>query len=348
MKIEINGRHIGDQTKPFLIAEISGNHNGSIDRMLKLISLANENGADAVKIQSYTPDSLTIDSNRDDFKITDGLWAGHTLYELYEIAHTPFEWHEDIFSFCKEQKITLFSSPFDTKAVDLLESLDAPAFKIASFEIQDLELIKAAANVGKPMIISTGMAALNDIACAVDACHSVGNKQIILLKCTSSYPAPAHDTNLATINHLKDCFDTEVGISDHTLGNAVSVAAVALGASLIERHFIDQRSAGGVDSEFSLEPKELLQLRVDVDNAFIATGSVSYAPQESEKTNMKFRRSLYYVSDVKKGSIIRDEHIRTIRPGFGESPFKKGYFTGRIAAKDIKAGDRVTSDSVAS
>lgn len=344
--LDINGHKIGPGHEPFIIAEISGNHNGSLDRMLKLIKLSSNYGADAVKIQSYLPGSLTLDSDYEDFKIKDGLWKGRTLYNLYEEAHTPFEWHQVIFDFAREQEITVLSSPFDLDAVVLLESCDCPAYKIASFEIQDLELIKKVAETGKPMIVSTGMATLEDISRAVTISEKYGSGEVALLRCVSSYPAPAEDTNLATIPHMRDAFNKIVGLSDHTLGNAVSVASVSLGASIIEKHFIDDRQNGGVDSEFSMEPAELLELKRDTGFAYKALGKISYGAEDSEKTNLKFRRSLYFVEDVKKGEVITENSIRAIRPGFGSAPMDKDKFVGRIALKNIKAGDRVSWDFV--
>jgi len=344
--LEINGRKIGPEHEPYIIAEISGNHNGSLDRMLKLIKLAAESGADAVKIQSYIPESLTIECDYEDFQIKDGLWRGRTLYDLYKEAHTPFDWHHTIFQFTRDNEITVLSSPFDQDAVDLLESCNCPAYKIASFEIQDLDLIKKVAQTGKPMIVSTGMATVEDIARAVSVCEENGCGELVLLRCVSSYPAPAEDTNLAVIPNMRDVFNKIVGLSDHTLGNAVAVASVALGASVIEKHFIDDRSVGGVDSEFSMEPADLSALKRDTSYAFKAIGKVKYGAKESEKTNLKFRRSLYFVKDVKKGDVITEDSIRAIRPGFGAAPMDKDKFVGRIAVKNIQAGDRVNWDVV--
>ena len=345
-KLEINGRPIGPEFEPFIIAEVSGNHNGSLDRMLNLISLAAESGADAVKIQSYLPESLTIDCDMDDFQIKDGLWHGRTLYDLYTEAHTPFEWHHDIFDFARSRGITVLSTPFDLDAVDLLESCKCPAYKIASFEIQDLELIKRAALTGKPIIVSTGMATIEDIARAARVCDEHGSGDVVLLRCVSSYPAPASDSNLAVIPHMRDAFDKITGLSDHTLGNAVAVASVALGACVIEKHFIDDRSVGGVDSEFSMEPSELAALKRDSAYAWQAVGAIKYGAKESESTNLKFRRSLYFVKDVPAGSVIEPDAIRAIRPGYGASPLHKDVFVGRMASRDIKAGERVGWDTV--
>ena len=344
--LEINGRKIGPGHKPYIIAEISGNHNGRLDRMLELIKIAGENGADAVKIQSYMPESLTIDCDEDDFQIKDGLWTGRTLYDLYKEAHTPFEWHQEIFEFARKYGITVLSSPFDQDAVDLLESCDCPAYKIASFEIQDIELIKKAAQTGKPMIISTGMATMEDIARAVRISEDHGSGELVLLRCVSSYPAPASDANLAVIPHMRDAFNKITGLSDHTMGNAVAVASVALGACVIEKHFIDDRSVGGVDSEFSMEPRELAALKRDSSYAWQAVGTITYGSKQSESTNLKFRRSLYFVKNVPAGSVIGPDAIRAIRPGYGMSPVYKDVFVGKVASRDIKAGDRVGWDAV--
>jgi N-acetylneuraminate synthase len=346
MIVEINGRKISPEHEPYIIAEISGNHNGSLDRMLNLIKLAAESGADAVKIQSYIPESLTIECDYEDFQIKDGLWKGRTLYDLYKEAHTPFDWHHTIFEFARENKITVLSSPFDQDAVDLLESCNCPAYKIASFEIQDLELIKKVAQTGKPMIVSTGMATVEDIARAVSVCEENGSGELVLLRCVSSYPAPAEDTNLAVIPNMRDVFNKIVGLSDHTLGNAVAVASVALGASVIEKHFIDDRSVGGVDSEFSMEPCELADLKRDTGFAWQAVGSIKYGAKLSESTNLKFRRSLYFVKDVQAGCKITADSIRAIRPGFGMAPQYKDVFIDRVASRDIKAGERVSWDVV--
>lgn len=344
--LEIDGRKIGPEHEPYIIAEISGNHNGSLERMLKLIKLAGEKGADAVKIQSYLPDSLTIDCDDDDFQIKDGLWQGRTLYDLYKEAHTPFDWHQEIFEFSRKHNITVLSSPFDQDAVDLLESCDCPAYKIASFEIQDLELIKKAAQTGKPMIVSTGMATIEDIARTVSICEEHGSGELVLMRCVSSYPAPASDTNLAVIPHMRDAFDKITGLSDHTLGNAVALASVALGACVIEKHFIDDRSVGGVDSVFSIEPSELASLKRDSAYAWQAIGTINYGAKDSESTSLKFRRSLYFVKDVPAGAVIQPEAIRAIRPGYGVSPVHKDVFVAREASRDIKAGERVGWDAV--
>lgn len=344
--IEINGQKIGSEYEPYIIAEISGNHNGQLDRMLNLIELAAENGADAVKIQSYIPSSLTIDCDKDDFKMTEGLWRGHTLYNLYQEAHTPFEWHQRIFDFARQRNITVFSSPFDLDAVGLLESCGCPAYKIASFEIQDIELIKKAASTGKPMIVSTGMATIEDIARAVSVCEQHGSGELILLRCVSSYPAPASDANLSVIPHMRDAFGAITGLSDHTLGNAVAVASVALGSCVIEKHFIDDRSVGGVDSEFSMQPDELAVLKRDSRYAWQSIGTIKYGVSDSENTNLKFRRSLYFVKNVAAGSVITEDSVRAIRPGYGLSPLLKKAVVGRIAIRDIEIGERVSWDVV--
>lgn len=342
--VEISGRRIGNEYSPYIICEISANHNGDINRAKKLIKLAKDTGCDAIKLQTYTPDTLTLNTDSPDFMINDGLWKGHTLHDLYSQAFTPFEWHEELFEFAKKLNLTIFSTPFDSTAVDLLESLDCPAYKIASFEIVDLELIAYVASKQKPMIISTGLANVSEISDAVATARANGCQDVILLHCISSYPAPSKDSNLRTIPHLAKMFQTEVGLSDHTSGTAVSVAAVAMGARVIEKHFTNDRSLGGPDSSFSLEPDEFSTLCADTKNAFEALGQVSYEIKGSEETNIKFRRSLYFVKNLKIGSVITYDSIRSVRPGFGLPPKEIHNVIGKKIYKAVRIGDRVSWD----
>ena len=336
--ISINEREIGSGHKPYIICELSGNHNGSLDRALRLLEAAARTGCDAIKIQSYTPDTMTIDSEKNDFQIKDGTWSGYSLYQLYQEAHTPFEWHEALFERASELGITLFSTPFDETAADMLDSLGAPAFKIASFEITDLQLISHVAAKKKPMIISTGMASLSEIDIAVKTANLHGCDDIILLHCVSSYPAPISQSNIKTIQHLSSAFDVVGGLSDHTLGTATSVAAVALGACVIEKHFTLDRSEGGPDAEFSLEPIEFENLCRDCYDAWRSIGKVTYSRQEAEHSNLVFRRSIYFVSDVKKGDEITKDNIRVIRPGYGLSPHELKNVLGRRLNQDVLKG----------
>lgn len=319
-EFEINGRKIGVEQPPYIIAELSANHNGNIQRALDTIKSAYENGADAIKIQTYTADTMTIDSDRPEFKITGGLWDGYTLYDLYKWAETPFEWHKEIFNYAASLGITIFSTPFDETAVDLLESLNTPAYKIASFEATDLPLIRYVAKTGKPMIMSTGMCSEEEIEEAVTAAKEAGCKDLILLHCISSYPAPMEQANLAQMPILAKRFNSLPGLSDHTLGTTVSVAAVALGACVIEKHFTLSRADKGPDSEFSIEPAELKRLCQEAYDAWSAIGKPSYARQQAEEGNKHFRRSVYFVKDLPVGSIITESDIRRIRPGFGLAP----------------------------
>lgn len=319
-EFEISGRKIGIEHPPYIIAELSANHNGDIQRALETIKSAYENGADAIKIQTYTADTMTIDSDRPEFKITGGLWDGFTLYDLYKWAETPFEWHKEIFDYAASLGITIFSTPFDETAVDLLESLNTPAYKIASFEATDLPLIRYVAKTGKPMIMSTGMCSEEEIQEAVTAAREAGCKDLILLHCISSYPAPMEQANLAQMPELAKRFNSLPGLSDHTLGTTVSVAAVALGACVIEKHFTLSRADKGPDSEFSIEPAELKHLCQDAYDAWSAIGKPSYARQQAEEGNKHFRRSVYFIKDLPAGSIITESDIRRIRPGFGLAP----------------------------
>ena len=344
--VSIDGRAIGPDHPPYIICELSGNHNGSLGRMLALIEAAAKTGCDAIKVQTYTPDTMTIASDRPEFMIEGGLWDGSNLYDLYADAHTPYEWHEAMFAKAKELGVTMFSSPFDRTAVDLLESLDAPAYKIASFEIVDLPLIDYVARRGKPMIISTGLANLSEIETAVRTAREAGNDQIILLHCISSYPAPSDDANLRTMPHLGQTFDCVTGLSDHTHGTAVSVAAVALGASVIEKHFTLARAHGGPDSAFSLEPEEFTRLCDECATAFKALGTVGYHLKGSESGNIKFRRSLYAVKDIAAGEELTDGNIRAIRPGFGLAPKHYDELIGRKANRKISRGEGLSWDAL--
>jgi N-acetylneuraminate synthase len=340
--ITIDGKKVGPAHKPYIIAELSANHNGSIDKALESIEVAASCGVDAIKIQSYSPDTMTIDCDKSDFKIKGGLWDGYQLYDLYKWAQTPFEWHQQIFDKAKEVGITLFSTPFDESAVDLLESLNTPAYKIASFELTDLPLIKYVAKTGKPMIMSTGMADLSEIEEAIKTAKDNGCKDLVVLHCISAYPAPAEQSNLATIQDLSARFNVISGLSDHTLGTAVSVTSVALGASLIEKHFTLNRAEEGPDSTFSLEPEELKKLVEETTVAHKAIGKAGYERKPVEADNIKFRRSLYFVKDLKPGDIITDDDIKRIRPGFGLAPKYYQDVIGKKVITNIKRGTAVS------
>jgi pseudaminic acid synthase len=348
MSIEISGRKIGLNHKPFIIAEMSGNHNNDLNRAMQLVDAAAEAGVDALKIQTATPEGLTLNLESKDFTINDenSLWNGRTLFNLYQEAVTPWEWHEKIFERCKHHGIIAFSSPFEQKAVDFLEELNVPCYKIASFELVDIPLIKKAASTGKPIIMSTGMASVSEIQDAVFAARSVGNDQIILLKCTSSYPASPVDSNLRTIEHLRVLFGTEVGLSDHTMGVAAPCASVAFGASVIEKHFTLSRDEGGVDSAFSLEPEELKLLVVETERAWQALGRVTYGQGSTESKSTMFRRSLYICEDVKEGEVLTEDNLRIIRPGFGLEPKYYEFLIGRKVNKEILKGTRMSWDDI--
>jgi len=340
--IKIGNRKIGLDSHPYVIAEMSANHNGSIDTAKLIINTAAKCGADAIKIQTYRADTLTINSDKPDFVINDGLWAGRTLYELYEWAHTPWEWHKELFDYASEKKITIFSSPFDSTAVDLLEDLNAPAYKIASFEAVDHALIRYAASTGKPLIISTGMADVEEIEEAIQAARDGGCRELAVLHCVSGYPAPAKDYNLKTIADMAKRFGCVTGLSDHTLDNSTAIASVALGASIIEKHFTLDRSGGGPDDSFSLEPLELSALCRDTKTAWDALGGIDYGRKSSESGNVQFRRSLYFVKDISAGEIITSDHVRSIRPGYGLKPKHLKDIISLEATADIEFGTALT------
>jgi len=338
MNAEINGRKIGFGCSPYIIAELSANHNGDINRAFETIKAAHESGADAIKIQTYTADTMTIDCDLADFQIHGGLWDGYKLYDLYKWAETPFEWHKAIFEYAASLGITIFSTPFDESAVDLLESLNTPAYKIASFEATDLPLIRYVASKGKPMIMSTGMCSEEEISEAVSAAYEAGCKNLVLLHCISSYPAPVEQANLLQMSCLSERFGTIPGLSDHTLGTTASVAAVALGACVIEKHFTLSRNDKGPDSEFSIEPDELKRLCKDTFDAWSAIGKAGFERQKAEEGNKHFRRSIYFVSDMKSGEIITPSHIRRIRPGFGLPPKYYDQLIGKRVNRDVVRG----------
>ncbi len=347
--ILIGHRHIGAGRPPFVIAEMSGNHNQSLDRALQIVEIAAESGAHALKIQTYTPDTMTLDLNEREFHISDpnSLWSGKSLYKLYEEAYTPWEWHKPIFERATELGMIAFSTPFNDSAVDFLESLNVPCYKIASFENTDLQLIRKVAATGKPLIISTGMATLAELDETVKTAREAGCRDLILLKCTSTYPASAENSNIATIPHMREMFECEVGLSDHTMGTGVSVASVALGATVIEKHFTLSRDEGGVDSTFSMEPEEFRQLIIDTEKAWLAIGKVNYGPTVAEKKSLQFRRSLYIVNDLEAGSTITPNDIRSIRPGLGLPPKYINNFIGKTLIKDAKKGTPVNWELIA-
>jgi pseudaminic acid synthase len=321
-----------------IIAELSANHNGSLENAIKTIRAAKRAGADAIKLQTYTADTITINSDKDDFVLKDTIWEGKSLYELYQEAYTPWEWHEELFRVAREEGLICFSSPFDKTAVDLLESLNTPAYKIASFEITDIPLIEYVASKGKPVIISTGIAGLDDIELAVETCRKAGNDQIILLKCTSSYPAPIEDANLAMIPDMAKRFNVITGLSDHTLGITVPVAATVLGARVIEKHFILDRSIGGPDASFSLDEKEFTAMVKAVREAEKAIGKVDYTVTEKMQKSRQFARSLYVVEDIKAGEVFTEKNIRSIRPGYGLHPKYYMELLGKRAKVDLERG----------
>ncbi|WP_228778585.1 MULTISPECIES: pseudaminic acid synthase [unclassified Polaromonas] len=342
--INIAGRRIGLGEPPFIIAEMSANHNGNIDTALRIIEAARKSGADAVKLQTYTPDTITLNSDAAEFHIKGGLWDGRTLYDLYREAHMPWDWHAPLFAHARKVGITIFSSPFDTTAVDLLEDMNAPAYKIASFEAVDLPLIKYVAGTGKPMIISTGMADAEEIGEAIEAARAGGCSELAILHCVSGYPAPAADYNLATLPEMQRRFGLVTGLSDHTLDNTTAISSVALGASIIEKHFTLDRSGGGPDDSFSLEPGELAALCNDARTAWSALGKVDFGRKSSEQGNVQFRRSLYFVKDLKAGDLITSDAIRSVRPGFGLAPKYLDEVVGRYLDRDVTFGTALSWD----
>ncbi|WP_309045383.1 pseudaminic acid synthase [Marinobacter sediminicola] len=343
-KIVIAGREISRNQSPYIIAELSANHNGQLETALKIIEKAARAGADAVKLQTYLPDTITLDSDKEDFKIKGGLWDGRTLYELYEEAHMPWEWHKPLFDHARKLGIPIFSSPFDRTAVDLLENLNAPAYKIASFEAVDLPLIKYVASTGKPMIISTGMADAEEIQDAIEAARDGGCNELAILHCVSGYPAPAEDYNLRTIPDMINRYGLVTGLSDHTLDNTTAIASVVLGASIIEKHFTLDRNGGGPDDSFSLEPAELTALCRDSKTAWSAVGEINYGRKSSEQGNVKFRRSLYFVENLCAGDVVTPSSIRSVRPGFGLAPKFFDEVVNRVVKKNVSFGTAVTWD----
>jgi len=333
-------RELGPGAAPFIVAEMSGNHNRSLVRAIEIVEAAAKAGVHGLKLQTYTPDTMTIDLDEREFRISDSEspWAGTSLYRLYGEAYTPWEWHRPIFDRARELGIVAFSTPFDSTAVDFLESMDAPCYKIASFENTDLPLIRRVAATGKPVMISTGMATVGELGESVRAARDAGCRDLILLKCTSTYPASPEHTNLLTLPHLRQRFGCEVGLSDHTMGVGVAVASIALGASVIEKHFTLRRADGGVDSTFSLEPEELAQLVVESERAWQGLGQVSYGPTEPEKKSLQFRRSLYVVKDLKAGDVLTRDNVRAIRPGFGLPPKHLDEVLGKTVKRDVKRG----------
>ena len=342
----IDGKQIGLNNEPYIIAELSANHCGSIDLAKKTIKAAKTNGADAIKIQTYNANSMTIDCDKDDFLIKEGTWKGYKLYDLYKEASTPYEWHKELFEFAKEQNITIFSTPFDEEAVDLLNELDTPAFKIASFEIIDLPLIKYVAKKNKPILLSTGMASEDEIDDAVNVAKNNGCGDILLFHCISDYPASTKDSNINLIKTFKNKYEIEIGLSDHTLNNTSALAAVTMGAAAIEKHFILSRKNIGPDSSFSIEPEELKELKLATKECWQALGSGEFERADPEFKNMIFRRSLYFVEDLESGDIIKRKNIRRIRPGYGISPKFLEQIINKKVKKSVKRGDRVTWESI--
>ena len=347
--MHLGGRGVGAGSPPLVIAEMSGNHNQSLERALEIVDAAAQSGAHALKIQTYTAETMTIDIREREFFISDekSLWKGESLFDLYKKAYTPWEWHEAIFDRAKKHNMLAFSTPFDRTAVDFLENLNVPCYKIASFENTDLPLIRYVAATGKPMIISTGMATFAELDETVDAARSAGCDDLVLLKCTSTYPSTPDDSNILTIPEMRSRYGCEIGISDHTMGIGVSVAAVALGATVIEKHFTLQRSDGGVDSAFSMEPQEMAQLVIETERAWQSMGKVQHGPTEKEKASLVFRRSLYVVADVKAGEKLTSVNVRAIRPGYGLAPKFYDEVIGKTAKRDISRGTPLSHDLIA-
>ena len=346
--MKIGGLRVGAGSAPLVIAEMSGNHNQSLERAFEIVDAAAQSGAHALKIQTYTAETMTIDIREREFFISDekSLWKGESLFDLYKKAYTPWEWHEAIFDRAKKQKMLAFSTPFDRTAVDFLENLNVPCYKIASFENTDLPLIRYVAATGKPMIISTGMATFAELDETVDAARSAGCDDLVLLKCTSTYPSTPDDSNILTIPEMRSRYGCEIGISDHTRGIGVSVAAVALGATVIEKHFTLQRSDGGVDSAFSMEPQEMAQLVIETERAWQSMGKVQHGPTEKEKASLVFRRSLYVVADIKAGEKLTSVNVRAIRPGNGIAPKFYDEVIGKTAKRDIARGTPLSHDLI--
>ncbi|MBB5870615.1 N-acetylneuraminate synthase [Allocatelliglobosispora scoriae] len=346
--VEIDGTLIGAEHRPYIIAEMSGNHNGSLDRALEIVEMVAASGAQALKLQTYRPDTITIDVDEPAFRLSEGheLWGGQNLYRLYEQAHTPWEWHKPIFELARERGLTVFSSPFDPTAIELLEELGAPAYKIASSELVDLPLIRLAAQTGKPLIISTGMGSVAEIAAAVGAAREGGAEQIIVLACTASYPASPEESNLRRIPIMAEAFGTLVGLSDHTLGIGVPIASVALGAVVIEKHVTLSRDDGGVDSAFSLDPQELAALVAESERAWQALGGTKIGPTESEREGLRFRRSLYVVEDVHAGDLVTRQNVRSIRPAGGLAPDEINHVLGRTFTRDAVKGTAMGWDLI--
>ncbi|MBD3231351.1 pseudaminic acid synthase [Candidatus Dependentiae bacterium] len=347
-EIVIEGVKIGRKYPPFVVAEMSGNHNQSIDKALAIVRAAAEAGVNALKLQTYTPDTITLDVKNDDFFVKDSksLWKGSYLYELYQQSYTPWEWHKPIIERCKQLGLICFSTPFDESSVDFLETLNVPCYKIASFENNHLPLLRRIAVTGKPVIISTGLARVSELHEAVETLRSHGTKDIILLKCTSSYPADPINANILTIPHMRELFGCKVGLSDHTLGIGVSVASVVLGTTFIEKHFTLSRSDGGIDSEFSLEPEEMKALVVETKRAWQSLGKVSYEFSEKEKNNLQFRRSIYISKDLKSGDILTKENLRVVRPGYGLHPRYFEQLIGKKVSCNLKKGTAVNWDLI--
>jgi len=336
--MNIDNVEISDSNYPYIIAEMSANHNGDINNAFKIIDMAKACGANAIKLQTYSPDTITMNARTPEFMIKGGLWDGKSLYELYKWAQTPWEWHEILFKYARKIGITIFSSPFDNTAVDLLEDLNTPAYKIASLEIVDIPLIKYVASTGKPLIISTGIANFDEIQEAINAAREGGCKELAILHCVSGYPAPAKDYNLMTMVDMKKNFRVLTGLSDHTIGNTTAIASIALGASIIEKHVTLDRNGGGPDDSFSLEYQDLKELCADVRTAYNSLGKVDYGAKSSERGNVKFRRSLYFVKGIKAGQIITERHVKSIRPGFGLAPKNITEIVGRRVKEDIEPG----------
>jgi len=343
---KIHDRIISVDQPPYIIAELSANHGGSIEAAKLAIDRAKLSGADAVKIQSYTPDTMTIESNMPDFQITDGLWSGYTLYDLYKEAHTPFAWHQELFDYARQQEITLFSTPFDETAVDMLKSLNAPAYKIASFEIIDLPLIKKVAMCGRPLLISTGMANFNEIKEAVQVALKYGCGDILLFHCISNYPTPVQESNLRNLTFLKSNFGVEVGLSDHSLSNVAAISSIALGATAIEKHFKPDGSSTGPDASFSLNPTQFKSLVSDCHDAWHALGNNGFNRSVTEEASIKYRRSVYFTSDLNSGDKISSNDIRIIRPGFGLAPKFYDGLIGKTVTRDVVRGQPVSLDCI--